>query len=257
MFGSDHEFFKIFSSALGGIKLNSKYQTTNPQRASRKSSPNRNEGSPVSRRHPTTSSKKRKVSRDTLPSIKQSQDAKSLLTLSTSAQSERLRKPALKIHRNLRRSFLESAQAKRNRLSMMESSLGASYQEYREKKLKELRPKSMSQNRRRRMMRKKSEQKLACTIGPTCSTHDWTSRSPINKVCKRDPNCSSHAWADHRSPKHSDKEATTSLMTENEVVYKSVENDNEKFYNMHVEYMRLMQEEQAKTIEMILKAQNE
>ena len=236
LFGSDHEFFKIFSSALGGIKLNSKYQTTNPQRASRKSSPNRNEGSPVSRRHPTTSSKKRKVSRDTLPSIKQSQDAKSLLTLSTSAQSERLRKPALKIHRNLRRSFLESAQAKRNCLSMMESSLGASYQEYRDKKLKELRPKSMSQNRRRRMMRKKSEQKLACTIGPTCS---------------------SHAWADHRSPKHSDKEATTSLMTENEVVYKSVENDNEKFYNMHVEYMRLMQEEQAKTIEMILKAQNE
>ena len=151
MFGSDHEFFKIFSSALGGIKLNSKFQTTNPQRASRKSSPNRDDASPDSRRRPTTSSKKRKVLKDTLPSIKQSNNHESLLTLSTSAQSERLRKPPLKIHRNLQKSFLESAQAKRNRLSLMESSLGASYQDYREKKLKEFRPKSTSQNRRRRI----------------------------------------------------------------------------------------------------------
>ena len=291
LFGSDHEFFKIFSSALGGIKLNSKFQTTNPQRASRKSSPNRDDASPDSRRRPTTSSKKRKVLKDTLPSIKQSQDPKSLLSLSTSAQSERLRKPALKIHRNLQKSFLESAQAKRHRLSLMESSLAASYQDYREKKLKEFRPKSTSQNRRRRIqdmqylrkMRKQSEQKLACTIGPTCSTHDWTSRSPIKKVCKRDPNCpnhdwsrvdmqdspfqvvckrglscKNHDWADHRSPMHSsDKEAPTSLKIEPQPECRSLEFDSEKFYHMHVEYMRLLQEEQAKTIEMILKAQNE
>ena len=276
LFGSDHEFFKIFSSALGGIKLNSKYQIANPQRASRKSSPNSGDGSPASRKNNTTGKKKRKVSRDTLPSIKHGLTPQSWATQSTSAQSER--KPPLKLHNKLQKSYQESAQAKRLRLSMMESSMGASYKEYREAELQKLRPNTPNQSRQRRMqdmqylrkMRKHSEQRVACKNGPTCSNHDWNSRSPIKKVCKRDRNCSNHDWSrvgrqdspfqvvckrgpscknhdwERRSPMHSDKDTPTSLKIQPDpeaTLRKSPEFDSEKFYHQQVEYMRLMQEE--------------